>query len=238
MPHPGESVAAVQALLRDGETASGPLDALPAGLWFRTANRKRCVASAALAHLAALLPNRDEATAAVFAWEDRYRAVWWKLVAARLKDAGRRRDLTELSAGIDHVGPAADAVRELLPQAALKTTGFGELDTLLFGAPADQAVADPRLLRALGATAGLIEGGRGIPADAVPDLNALEPRANWVRGRLIRTPQHRGSAAPRPTAVLPGGWQMLTPAEVPAGDPPRQATLRWVLHRPWAFLLA
>jgi hypothetical protein len=39
MTRPGESVTAVQTLLRDGETASGPLDVLPAGLhsglWFR-----------------------------------------------------------------------------------------------------------------------------------------------------------------------------------------------------------
>ena len=138
MNRPNESVMAVQALLRHGETASGPLENLSAGLrfglWFRTTDGKRCVASAVLAHLAASLPNRDEATAALFACEDRYRASWWPLVAARFRDAGRRRHLPELCMGIDQVGPASAAVRTLLPQAALKATGFGELETLLFGA--------------------------------------------------------------------------------------------------------
>jgi hypothetical protein len=239
---PGESVAAVQALLRDGETASGPLNTLSAGvrlgLWFCTADRLRCVASAALARLAARLPNRDEATAAVFACEERHRDAWWPLVAARILDAGRRRDLAELCAAIDLVGPASAALRKHLLKAALKPTGLAELETLLFGAPADQAVTAPRLLRALGATAELVEGGRGSPAGAVADIDPLDPRKNWVRGRLLREPSADELPRPGASAVLPGGWQPLTPVEVPADDPPRNAAIRWVLNRPWALLLS
>jgi hypothetical protein len=239
---PGDSVAAVQALLQDGETASLPLDALPAGLrlglWFRTADRLRCVATAGLARLAARLPSRDEAAAAVFACEERHRSAWWPLVAARLKDAGRRRDLPELCVAIDQVGPASAALRTLLPRAALKPTGFAELETLLFGAPADQAVTAPRLLRALGATAELVEGGRGAPAAVVTDIDPLDPRNNWVRGRLLREPSAHELPRPGASAVLPGGWRALSSAEVPAGDPPRNAAIRWVLNRPWALLLA
>jgi hypothetical protein len=235
-------VAAVQALLHDGETASGPLDALPSGLrlglWFRTADRLRCVATANLARMAARLPNRDEATAAIFACEERHRNAWWPLVAARLKDAGRRRDLAELCAAIDQVGPASAALGTLLPRAALKPTGQAELETLLFGAPAEQAVMAPRLLRALGATADLVEGGRGAPAAVVADIDPLDPRNNWARGRLLREPSAYELPRPGVSAVLSGGWQSLTPAEVPAGDPPRNAAIRWVLNRPWALLLA
>lgn len=242
MTRPGETVAAVQALFRDGETAAPPLAALPGGerlgLWFRTHDQKRCVATTALVELAGGLPNRDEAAAAVFACDDRYRAAWWPILAARMKDAGRRRDLAELCSAVDQAGPASAMLTGLLPQAALKATGFAELETMLFGAPAEQAVAGPRLLRAMGATADLVEANRGRPAEPVADVNPLEPRANWVRGRLIRSPGADERPRPGPQAVLAGGWDPLTPAEVPANDPPRQATMRWVLVRPWAFLLA
>src|SRR5262249_23614643 len=133
---------------------------------------------------------------------------------------------------------ASAILRKMLPQAGLKPTGLAELETLLLGAPVDQAVTTPRLLRALGATAELVEGGRGSPAAAVADIDPLDPRNNWVRGRLLPEPSADELPRPGATAVLPGGWQPLTSAEVPTGDPPRNAAIRWVLNRPWALLLA
>jgi hypothetical protein len=235
-----DSVAAVRELLTVGETAAEPLAGLTAGrrlgLWSESADRKRCVASAALVHLAAALPGRDEAVAAVFACEERYRAAWLPLVVARLKDAGRRRDLVELCQAIDQVGVASGVLYGLLPTASLKSTGHGELETALFGAPAEQAVAGPRLLRAVGTTALLVEGRRGSPAATLADVDPLDPRICWVRGRLLRLPELEEQPRTGPQAVLAGTWCPLTQAE--AGGDARQATMRWVLHRPWAFVLA
>ena len=242
MNRPNESVMAVQALLKDGETSSGPLESLSAGLrfglWFCTTDGKRCVASAVLAHLAASLPNRDEATAALFACEDRYRASWWPLVAARFRDAGRRRHLPELCMGIDQVGPASAAVRTLLPQAALKATGFGELETLLFGAPADQAVVWPVLLRIMGATAALVEGGQGQPVDLLPAVDFLDPPCCWRRDRILQLPRIVDDGQADLRFVLNGHCGPLSEKELVPDDPLGQAVMRWVLYRPWVLMLA
>ena len=73
-------------------------------------------------------------------------------------------------------------------------------------------------------------------ARARGSLRLDDPRIGWVRGRLLRLPDPEEQPWIGPQAVLAGTWCPLTPAE--AGSDPRHATMRWVLHRPWAFVLA
>jgi len=124
-------------------------------------------------------------------------------VAARLREAGKRRDAAELCRAIDLLGAASRRIREALREASLLGTGYQALETALFGAPAEQALAWPKLLRAIGATADLVEGGQG---QAAPPLEAIEPfdtRRNWCAGRLLQLPRVVGRAA---------GLDALTPA--------------------------
>jgi hypothetical protein len=237
------NVAAIHELLRYGEVAAEWLDALPSGLalglWSHSTDGSRVVATPALVRMAARLPVYEETAAAVFACETRHRTAWLSLLAARVRDAGRRRDVAELCHFVEQVGVASTALRGLLSAATLKPTGFGELETALFGAPADQAIAVPRLLRAVAATADLIEGGQGVPAFVPADLTPLDPSKNWAKGRLIRLPDHEEPCPTGSTAVLCGSVADLEDSEVGlASEKARQGSMLWVLCRPWPLLLA
>jgi len=185
-----------------------------------------------------VLPGREEAAAALLSVEPDVRAAWLSVTAARMKELGQRRDVSGLCQAIDTLGEAAPALLAILPHATLAPTGLEALEREVLGASADLAVAALRLFRALGATASLVEGGRGQVAPSLPDIAALDPSINWIPGRLLRLPSSEEQAFRGATSVLSGGWRPLEPHELSDIDSEAQLAMRWVLARPWPFLLA
>ena len=230
---------AVERLLIQGESLRGALVDLTAGLrlglWAASEDESRAVATLRLLELLRALPNMQGAAAAIFACEPDCRRAWMKIIAARLKEMGRRREVEGLSAAVSTLGAASTAVLAALPEASLGSTEMSDFELALFGAAAEQAVAMPLLLRAIGATSELIEGERGTPTAGLPDVTVDDPRINWVCGRLLRLPG--GEHPLGPSAILSGSLAPLEESsDQEAGD--SQAVMRWVLGRPWAFLLA
>lgn len=225
---------AVERLLAQGEAPRGAFADLTAGqrlgLWAVSQDESRVVATLRLVELLHTLPDAREAAAAVFACELVCRQAWLRILAARLKEMGQLREVESLSAAISTLGTASAAVLVVLPEAALQPTGLSDFEQALFGVAAEQAVATPALMRAIGATAELIEGERGATATTLADVTADDPRVNWVRGRLLRLPN--SEAPPDVSAIFSGSLVLLKES----GD--QHAVMRWVLARPWAFLLA
>jgi hypothetical protein len=236
------AIATVQQLLSSGEAAADAFEALVEarrlGLWHKDQTANRAVTTTSLVNLAAMLPNVAETVAAVFACEPELRSAWLRVVAARLREAGKRRDATELCNAVDQLGAASRRVRQLLPDASLQPTGHQDLEIALFGAPAEQAVIWPKLLRVIGATADLVEGGQRRPAAAIPAVAPLDPKQSWCSGRIIQLPVLDDSDPADVTCVLAGRCAPLSRAERVADDSPSQALMRWVLYRPWGMLLA
>ena len=185
-------VDAMSSILAVGEVRDPGLDTcIPGegvGFWYRSADGSRLVASPVLAHLVAESLNELEAAASVFACVPEYRSAWLSILAARLKEYGASRNVRELLAAIGKLGPASRAIRKLLLESRLEATGFNDVELSLFGAPVDQAVAYPRLIRALSSTAMLIEGGQGAAAKSLHDVDPLNPQGCWQQGRLLRLP--------------------------------------------------
>jgi hypothetical protein len=237
-------LSALRRLLASGEVPAASITALPAGeargLWAPSRDGTRQVATAALVRLwSALGGDVAEAVAAVCACEDQIRPIWLGVLAARLAEMGQRRDAAELCRAVNALGSASAAVHRHLAASALRPTGLTELETELFGAPAEQAVALPKLLRAVAATAELVEGGQGRPAERLPDILPLDPSRNWVRGRLLRSLDSDEPPPESDETVLSGGWAALSAGERALGiDTDKHETMRWVLLRPWALLLA
>ena len=225
-----------------GESAAGVLSAftepLRLGLWSLDQPTDRAIARAGLVQLAARLPNVEETVAAVFACQPELRTAWLRIVAARLREAGKRRDAAELCSAIELLDVASRRIREELPNASLQPTGHQAMETALFGASAEQAVVWPKLLRVIGATAELVEGGRGSPAQPLPKVDPLDPRRTWCSGRVLQLPSPQPSPSGRGSFVLERNCEPLSDTERVADDPPSQAVMRWVLYRPWLTLLA
>jgi len=245
MTGPSAAIAAVLELLSSGESAGDALSRLiePSrlGLWSLDQPTGRIVARAGLVELARQLPNVEETVAAVFACQPELRTAWLRIVAARLRDAGKRRDAGELCSAIDQLDVASRRIREEFPNSSLQSTNHQALEAALFGAPTDQAVVWPKLLRVIGATAQLVEGGVGSPAAPLPSVEPLEPRRAWSSGRILQLPRPlipAHSQRERGEFVLTGNCEPLSEAEGSAGDSVSQAIMRWVLHRPWVTLLA
>jgi hypothetical protein len=236
------TIAAIQRLLVSGETDAGIAnnltEPLHLGLWHHDKVANRAVASAALVKLATVLPNMTETVAAVFACAPELRPAWLRIVAARLRESGKRRDVAELCNIIDQLGVASRQARQLFPDASLQPTGNQALEIALFGATAEQAVIWPKLLRALGATADLVEGGLGRPAAAIPAVEPLDPKRSWCSGRIMQLPVLNDADSTEVIFVLAGSCAPLPKAERVADDSPSQAVMRWVLYRPWIMLLA
>jgi hypothetical protein len=129
-------------------------------------------------------------------------------------------------------------VHQLLPDASLQPTGHQDLEIALIGAAAEQAVIWPKLLRVIGATADLVEGGQGRPAAAIPAVAPLDPKQSWCSGRIMQLPVLNDADSADVTFVLAGWCVPLSKAERVADDSPSQAVMRWVLYRPWVMLLA
>jgi hypothetical protein len=235
------AIATVQQLLTTGEGSADALEVLAEatrlGLWHKSPSANRAVTTTTLVNLAATLPNVAETVAAVFACEPELRSAWLRVVAARLREAGKRRDAAELCNVIDQLGGASRRVRQLLPNASLQPTGHQDIEIALFGAPAEQAVVWPKLVRVIGATADLVEGGQGRPAAVIPAIAPLDPKQSWCLGRIIQLPVRNDSDSADVTCVLAGRCTPLSQAERVVDDSPSQARLRWVLYRPWIMLL-
>lgn len=234
------ATAAVRELLITGEAAGGILSALTEqprlGLWSLDQETGRVMALSALVQVAAQLPNTEETVAAVFACQPAMRIAWLRIAAARLREAGKRRDAGELCQSIDHIGDASRRIREEMPHANLQPTGHQALETALFGATAEQAIVWPKLLRIIGATAQLIEGGLGAPAKTLPAVDSLDPRRSWCNGRILQLPASAADASL--TFILGGSCDPLGANELVADDSRAQAVMRWALYRPWITLLA
>jgi hypothetical protein len=236
------AIATVQQLLTAGEAAADTIEVLveatQLGLWYKHLLANKAVTATTLVNLAATLPNVAETVAAVFACEPEMRSAWLRIVAARLRQAGNRRDAAELCNAIDQIGVASRRVHQLSPDASLQPTGHQDLEIALFGAAAEQAVIWPKLLRVIGATTGLVEGAQGRPAAALPAVTPLDPKQSWCSGRIMRLPVLDDADSTDVTFVLAGRCAPLSKTERVADDSPFQAVMRWVLYRPWVMLLA
>jgi hypothetical protein len=236
------TIRAVHRLLDEGEVQLSSLRGLEAGgrlgLWGESSDGSRSVAREKAIKLLAALPTQQEATAGVFACEKEIRHEWLRVIAARLKELGDRRDVQGLCDAVRSIGLASDSVLHALPAASLSPTRYSDLELDLYGAPVEQGVVTPKLLRVVGATAEIV-GVESTPRVlSLADVDPLDPSVNWVNARLLRVPHPHGSAFDRQSAVLSGSLQPLTAGEKDAAGPDSSVTMRWVLARPWAFLLA
>lgn len=236
------TIRAVHRLLDEGEVQGSLLQGLQAGLrlglWRESSDNSRYVARDQIVKLLAALPSKQEAAAGVFACEEEVRREWLRIVAARLKELGGRRDAQGLCDAISTLGAASDSVRQTLPSASLSSTDFSDLELELFGAPAEQGVVTPKLLRVVGATAEITGASPKRSDTPLSDVDLLDPSVNWVNSRLLRLPDLNEAPPDRRSAVLSGSLQSLTPGEADAAGLDSNPMMRWVLARPWAFLLA
>jgi hypothetical protein len=200
------------------------------------------------------VPNDGEAIAAFFVCLPELRTAWMRIVAARLREAGKRRDAVDLCQAISTLRDASHRVCEIYPESSLEPTAFGKLETELYGEAAHQAVVSPKLLRVIGATAWLVEGAGIIKGKlpAIAPVDPLVPKVSWCGGRVIQLPSPSGKmlaagsgSVETPTAsasslsyVLRGDCSPLSDDERAAEDSPWRELMRWVLYRPWCMLLA
>jgi hypothetical protein len=215
----------LRALLAFGEVGSPATrtlaDLRDAGLWLD--DGARLAATSQLVALANALPNYSETLPAVFSLIPELRATWLPIVLARLREMGDRNDVAGLCEAVTVAGSLAP---ELVTRIAstMAATPFGELERLVLPAAAHEAQAFPVLLRALAATAVRAPAtSRGSIGEVVWD----DPSKTWQAGRLIRLPSVIDTAPA--STVLTGALD----DSVGDGD-----AMRWVLQRPWAFLLS
>jgi hypothetical protein len=236
------TIQALGQLVGTGEASAASLASLPEGrtfgLWTGSPDGSRVVGTPAMVELLSRLPDEHEAIISLAACSVKVRTTWQSVIAARLYEMGQRRDAESLCAAITELDRAAEAVRQLLPQSKLAATGFGELENLLFGCPAEQGPAFPKLLRAIGRTSPYVEAHVAPPVQPLPDVNPLTPETNWVPNRLLRPLAELDSFSDGNTSVLTGSLVNLLVCESDATDTPGTTRLRWVLNRPWALLLA
>ena len=236
------TIVALGQLIHTGEADAAALAAIPEGqslgLWISAPKGKSAVATPALVELLSRLPDEHEVLNGLASCSPKLRVAWQSIIAARLHEMGQRRDAESLCAAITELDRAAEPVRKLLPQAKLVATGMGELETQLFGCPAEQGPAFPKLLRAIGRTSAYVEGRVAPQVQPLPEVSPLTPETNWMPNRLLRPPLEQDGFADGPTSVLTGSLADLLPQETDATDTPGTARLRWVLYRPWALLLA
>lgn len=236
------TIVALGQLIQTGEAEAVSLAAIPEGqslgLWTLAPSGKRAVATPTMVELLSRLPDEHEVLIGLVACSPKLRLAWQAVVAARLKEMGQRRDAEQLCAAINELDRAAEAVRKQLPEAKLAATGFGELENLLFGCPAEESPALPKLLRAIGRTSPIVEGRSAPPVQPLPEINPLTPEANWVPNRLLRPPDEHDSFPDGASSILTGSLINLLKRESDDTDTPGSARVRWTLCRPWALLLA
>lgn len=182
------------------------------------------IATPTLLNLAKSMATPGEAVALLLACDTAYRLPWLTLTAARLRDLGDRHQFDSLCQTIDTLGEASLALDPLIDNAHLKPTGYTDLELDLFGVPADQPAAAPGIYRVLGATASLVEGGKGQPAQILAPIDPENPKSNWCAGRLLQTPAQ----------TEPSDW-VLSGQLSPLNDLEK---MNRVQANPWALLLA
>ena len=225
-------VEALGTLTRTGLCPAAAIAAAPNGResgWW-TVDGGTAVATARLLALMDAVPTVAEVPAAILAREPAIQAAWARVVAAHLLDAGSRRDRGQLCDDIEALGPAAAAVLAAKPQASLAPTGWPDLEHQVLGAPAHEAIARPRLVRALAAAASQPQ---LTPLSPMAAVDPLLPAKAWLRGRLIQWPDTQGALPATPGSVLSG----ICPAH-PGPDAGHDGIMRCVLDRPWTYLLA
>ena len=243
------TIHALEKLLTIGEVNASELQSLQTGeklgLWRLSSDNRWAVATPTTVQLLQSLPNLQEACAAILSCELDIRIAWSRIIAARLQELGNRRDITELTQAISVLGQASETIMEQITDSTINPTNFTELEKILFSIPAEQAPATPKILRILGATASLIEDKQGKPESTLTDVDPLNPAINWVKGRILQLPISSLSAGEtweienqKAKNVLSGIYFDLTLEEINPDDTVSQSTMRWVLSRPWIFLLA
>lgn len=257
MISPLPTVDEVRALLANGEWKVLP-DGFTELAQLGLVQLDECSGHAVMARRILRIVNRAsndaEAIAAIFACLPELRDAWMRIIAARLREGGKRRDVVELCQTISILRDACGRIRETSHEASLEPTAFGNLETELFGDTAHKAVVSPKLLRVIGATAWLLEGAGIIRGklSAIAPVDPLVPKVSWCGGRLIQLPSASGKSIAAglgrietPTVrtrslthVLRGDCSPLTDAEQEADDKLWRDLIRWVLYRPWCMLLA
>jgi hypothetical protein len=237
----------IRCLLTEGETVVEPTgfaELSRLGLLHLDDYTGRAAVARRIQRIVNGVPNDIEAIAAVFACLPELRSAWMRIVAARLREAGKRRDAMELCQAISTLRHASSRVRQISPEASLEPTAFGKLETELFGEAAHQAVVSPKLLRAIGATSWLVEGA-GVIKGKLPSIapvDPLVPKVSWCGGRMIQLPHSgRASDQQQPTSlthILRGDCSPLSDDERESGESSWRELMRWVLCRPWCVLLA
>jgi hypothetical protein len=234
-------VSEVRRLLRFGELAASPIcfsELARVGLLHLDASSGRAVLTKRITRIFNSLPSDGEAITAVFACYPSLRTAWLRIACGWLREAGHRRDVSQLCFAISTLAEASTQIMRLWSEASLAPTRFGTLEIELLGDEAFQASVSPKLLRALGATAWLIEGS-GISRNPISTIEAvvmLDPKTNWCGGRVVQLPGVLDSGDL--LFVLRGDCLPLSNDEMNADDKPWQALMRWVLYRPWCMLLA
>ncbi|MDP1563438.1 MAG: hypothetical protein Q8M16_18815 [Pirellulaceae bacterium] len=205
--------------------------------------------------VAGLLPTEAETVAGLLACLGDVRSDWLNIVAARLREAGQRRDIGELCQVIETLGLASQEVRDAIGNASLEVSAYAKLESELFGSGAEQPVNYPKLLRVLGRTAAVIRKELVTKPIRLKAVNPFEPKDSWCAGRVMQLPcitspspeaktgPHRQPLSPKrgegsQTFVLAGDCEDLSVAAIDAEDNESKALMRWVLYRPWCMLLA
>ena len=229
-------IQALEQLLTIGEVEASELQALSTGkklgFWRLSEDEKLAVATPTTIQLLQSLPNLPETCAAILGCEPDIRKAWGKIIAARLKDLGNLKDISGLTQAIGTLEQASKTILQQIPDSAITPTEFTELEKIIFGTPAEQAPATPKLLRVVGATASLVEEKQGKPKSPLANADPLNPAVNWVKGRILQMP------FVRPLTTLKERKELKS--SILSGDysPSEQETMNWVLSRPWIFLLA
>ena len=225
------TLSAIRQLLRFGEAETADLDQFEhlrgLGVVLPSKDGKRAVATPSLVQILRLL-GQKEAEAGVFALHPESRASWMEIVCARLEEMGIQRDQQALFDAIDQLGAAAKTAVQVWKKRSLTPTPFAALEREILGAPAHEAVATPRLLRAFSATGAVTAELSAKGLSPLADIHEQDPSKNWVKGRILLPPGIE--PLDDASAVLSGSLKPLKTGESTSSMP-------WTLARPWIFLM-
>ena len=225
------TLSAIRQLLRFGEASADDLDGFKhlhgLGVVRSSQDGQRAVAAPNLVRMLRLLGEK-EAEAGVFALFPDIQASWIGIVCARLEETGIQRDLKSLFDAIDQLGILAEAAVATWERRGLVPTPYVSLEREIFGAPAHEAVSGPKLLRAISAAGAVLTEPMTKVLSPIPNVHQQDPAENWVQGRILLPP----GVEPMDTrsAVLSG-------ALLPIQSQEPEASMAWVLERPWIFLM-